>query len=82
MLAFDEVDGALMAVHAGVAPHKNLPIAVPNKAGWNLFLDEIGRGMYPHLILLMTSNRSPEFVRALDPSYIRPGRVDFCLELA
>ena len=38
--------------------------------------------MYPNTILLLTSNRGPEFVRALDPSYIREGRVDLILELA
>jgi hypothetical protein len=44
-------------------------------------LDEIHIGMYPHMILLLTSNKSPEFIRELDPSYIREGRVDltFCV---
>ena len=82
VVAFDEVDGAIMAIHVGVAPHKAIPITVPDKAGWNRFLDEIGRGMYPHLVLLLTTNRSPEFIRALDPSYIREGRVDLCIAVA
>jgi hypothetical protein len=76
VVVFDEVDSALIAIHAGVPPHKAIPIAVADKPGWNRFLDEIGRGMYPHLILILTTNRSPEFIRGLDPSYIRPGRVD------
>lgn len=76
VVVFDEVDSALVAIHAGVPPHKALPIATGDKPGWNRFLDEIGRGMYPHLVLLMTTNRSPEFIRELDPSYIREGRVD------
>lgn len=82
VVAFDEVDGAIMAIHVGVSPHKAIPITVPDKAGWNRFLDEIGRGMYPHLVLLLTTNRSPEFIRALDPSYIREGRVDLCIAVA
>ena len=53
-----------------------MPISVQNKTGWNRMLDEIGRGLYPHLILLMTSNRDPAFIRSLDPSYIREGRVN------
>lgn len=77
ILVFEEIDGALLAIHAGVPPHKSIPITVADKAGWNRFLDEIGRGMYPHLILLLTTNRSPEFIRSMDPSYIRDGRVDF-----
>lgn len=76
VVVFDEVDSALMAIHAGVPPHKAMPILTADKPGWNRFLDEIGRGMYPHLVLLMTTNRTPEFIRELDPSYIREGRVD------
>lgn len=81
ILAFDEIDGALVTIHSGIAPHKSLPIPVSNKAGWNKFLDEIQRGMFPHLILLLTSNRAPEFIRSLDPSYIREKRVDLICEL-
>lgn len=82
ILAFDEFDGALLKIHTGIEPHKNLPIQVADKAGWNQMLDEIQRGMYPHLILLMTSNRGPEFINALDTSYIRKGRVDLIVELS
>ena len=76
VVAMDEIDGVLVAIHAGIPPHKNMPIAVGDKAGWNKFLDEIDRGMFPHLVLVLTSNRDPAFIRALDPSFIRTGRVD------
>jgi len=76
ILVFDEVDSALVIIHAGIAPHKQIPILIPDKSGWNRFMDEIGRGMYPHLILLLTSNRSPQCIDSLDSSYIRNGRVD------
>ena len=79
IIAFDEFDGALMAIHAGITPHKSVPILVADKAGWNRFLDEIGRGMYPHLILFLTSNRDPCFIQGLDPSYIRRGRVNLTI---
>lgn len=82
LVAFDEVDAALLAIHAGISPHKSIPILVPDKAGWNWFLDEIGRGMYPHLVLFLTSNRDPDFIRGLDPSYIREGRVDLTIAMA
>ena len=82
VVCFDEFDGPLMAIHGRtIERHKNIPTAVADKEGWNRFLDEVSRGMYPHTILLLTSNRGPEFVRALDPSYIREGRVDLILEL-
>jgi hypothetical protein len=81
IVALDEFDGALFQVHAGIPAHKNLPIAVPDKAGWNHMFDQIQRGMYPNTILILTSNRGPAFIRALDPSYIREGRVDLILEM-
>jgi hypothetical protein len=82
VLAFDEFDGALMAIHVGIPAHKAVPISVPDKAGWNKFMDEIDRGMFPHLVLVLTSNRDPAFIRAMDPSYIREGRVDLFFHVA
>jgi hypothetical protein len=46
-----------------------------------LFFDKIDRGMYPHLIFIMTTNQDPTFITDLDPAYIRPGRVDFTYHL-
>ena len=81
ILVFDEFDSALMRIHGDIEQHKNLPIQVSDKAGWNQMLDEIQLGMYPYLILLLTSNKSPEFIEALDPSYIREGRVNIIVEM-
>ena len=82
IIVFDEFDAAIMKIHNGsIVPHKNLPTAVENKTGWNHMLDEIQRGIYPHLILLLTSNRAPEFFNSLDPSYLRSGRVDLSFEM-
>ena len=82
IVVFDEVDTALIHVHVGIERHKNLPIQVADKTGWNQMLDEIQLGIYPHIIVLMTSNRAPEFICSLDPSYIREGRVNIISELA
>ena len=80
VIAFDEFDGPLLAIHSRtLALHKNIPTAVGDKEGWNRMLDEIGRGLYPHVVLLLTSNRDPDFIRSLDPSYIREGRIDLTL---
>ena len=82
IVAFDEVDGVLVRLHTGaILPHKSFPTEIIDKASWNQFLDNIHRGMFPHLIVVMTSNRGPEFVRALCPSYLREGRVDMVFEL-
>jgi len=74
VVAFDEFDGALMAIHRGIPPHKTVPISVCDKASWNKLFDEIDRGMFPHLVVVLTSNRGPDFIQSLDPSYIREGR--------
>ena len=81
ILVFDEFDTALMKIHDGIESHKSLPTQVADKTGWNQMLDEIQIGMYPYLILLITSNKPPSFIEALDPSYIREGRVDLSIEL-
>lgn len=81
ILAFDEIDSVLLAIHSGISPHKSLPIQVPNKQGWNHMLDEISRGMFPHLILLLTTNKEPAFINSLDSSYIREKRVNIIASL-
>ena len=81
IVVFDEFDTTILRIHSGIELHKNLPTQVSDKTGWNQMLDEIQLGMFPHLILLLTSNKSPEFICALDPSYIRKGRVDIMAEL-
>ena len=76
VLVFDEFDTALVRIHEGIEPHKSQPIQIADKTGWNQMLDEFQLGMYPNMILVLTSNRTPEFIREMDPSYIREGRVD------
>jgi hypothetical protein len=81
IIAFDEIDGSLERIHNGIESHKNLKICVQNKQGWNQMLDEVQMGFYPNLIIIMTTNKSPDFINNLDPSYIRNHRVDsiYCL---
>jgi SpoVK/Ycf46/Vps4 family AAA+-type ATPase len=76
ILAFDEVDSALVKIHQGLEQHKNIPIPVADKSGWNHMLDDIQRGLYPHLILILTSNKEPAFINEMDTSYLRERRVD------
>jgi len=81
IIVFEEFDTIILNIHIGIQPHKSLPTFVSNKNGWNQFLDEISRGLYPYLILILTMNKDPEYIRNLDPSYIREGRVDLILEV-
>jgi len=41
VLVFDEIDNALVKIHAGIHAHKDIPTSTPDKAGWNIMLDEI-----------------------------------------
>lgn len=81
IVTFDEADSFLEKIHKGIPPHKSLPISTGDKAGWNHMLDEIQRGLYPHLVVVMTSNKSPDYINSLDTSYLRKGRVDLFFEL-
>ena len=81
ILVFDEFDGPLSQIHAGIPANPKFTIQTRDKAGWNQILDEIHIGMYPNLILLLTSNKTPEEICEMDPSYIREGRVDLIFGL-
>ena len=82
IIALEEIDVQLVKIHNNnIEPHKSLPISIKDKTGWNNLLDSIQRGIYPHLILLLTSNKSSDFINELDSSYLRKGRVDLIFEL-
>lgn len=82
ILIFDEVDIPLRQIHALIRPHREVPIMVMDKSGWNRMLDEIHWGMYPNMILIMTSNQDPALIHKLDPSYLRQGRIDLFFHLS
>lgn len=82
VLVIDEIDGILEKVHTNaILPHKNIPISIRDKAGWNLFFDNINLGLYPYLILILTSNKSENYINEMDTSYLRKGRIDFVFNL-
>lgn len=82
VIVLDEVDVILRRIETGVPTVKYIPVAVKDKTSWNSFLDDIDLGMYPWIVIMMTSNKPPEWVeQELDPSYIRPGRVNLRVRL-
>jgi hypothetical protein len=82
IVVLEEVDIPLVKIHNNqIEPHKHIPISVKDKTGWNLMFDAINRGMFPYLIILMTSNKNHEFINQLDTSYLRKNRVDLIFEL-
>lgn len=82
ILVFEEADIMFCNIHYGkIILNKNIPTKIKDKIGMNMFLDKIDRGFFPNLILIMTSNKPPEFIDELDPSYIREGRIDLRIQL-
>jgi hypothetical protein len=83
ILVLEEVDIPLLKIHENKVDIKNehLPISIRTKDDWNLMLDEIDDGLFPHMILLLTSNRTPVWFDAMDASYLRKGRVGTKMEI-
>lgn len=79
VLVFDEIDAAFQKISEGIKPHELMPIPVRDKQGWNHMLDEIQRFMFPHLIVVLTTNVRPQNI--CDQSFIRPGRVNLIYEM-
>jgi len=80
IIVLDEVDTLIKKVHVGISSERYF-ISVNNKSTWNQFLDSIDNGLYPHVILLLISNVPPDEIDALDPSFLREGRVNFRFHL-
>ena len=83
VLMLEEADVMMEKIHNGtVEGHKSLPVMLRNKTEWNSFLDRFDRGRYKHVILILTSNRDPEWFDSLDPSYTRQGRINLKMEIS
>jgi hypothetical protein len=81
VLVFEEVDGMIMNLHMGkIEKHKHHPIQIKNKTDWNSFLDKFDREIYPHIIVIMTTNKTANWFDEMDNSYMREGRVNLKIE--
>jgi hypothetical protein len=83
IVVIEEIDTVIAKIHEPAdasssmkKSHQHLPIMISNKCDWNSFLDKFDRRRYVHVFLILTANNSAEFFDALDPSYMRSGRVD------
>lgn len=82
VIMMEEFDVIINKIHNGqINPHRHIPVQITSKTTWNTFFDKIDRGLYPHLILLLTSNKNPTEIDKLDSSYIRDGRVNLRIEI-
>lgn len=77
IIVLEEFDIIINKIHHNLIPtHKHIPIQVKDKTSWNSLFDRLDRGLYPNVIILLTSNVNPEYVDKLDKSYLRQGRVN------
>lgn len=81
IILLNEIDIPLVSITNGISDHKNLDISIQDKSGWNDLFDDIQIGMYPNIIMILTSNKTPQFINELDPSYLRESRIDIISEL-
>ena len=82
ILVLEEIDIAIQKIHSDeIQTHKHFPILIHNKTSWNRFFDRIQRGIYPNVIVLLTSNKPPEHIHELDSAYLRDNRINLTLEL-
>ena len=74
VLVLEEVDELLRKVNTGgIIMSKDIPTLVHNKSTWSSFLDDMI--FYKNVVLIMTSNTPKSDLDALDPAYLRSGRV-------
>ena len=77
IVVLEEIDILLEKIHRSEAkPHREYATAITDKSSWNQFFDRFDRGLYPHVILIMTTNRPLAWFEQLDTSYMRQGRCD------
>jgi hypothetical protein len=77
IVVLEEFDITIHQIHYNkIIPHKCISTYVNDKTSWNQFLDRFDRKYFPWVILVLTSNSTPEMINSLDPSYIREGRIN------
>jgi hypothetical protein len=77
IVILEEVDIMVLKVHTNtITQHRDMPTMITNKIEWNMFLDRFDRGLYPHVIFIMTTNKDVSYFDQLDTSYMRYNRVN------
>jgi hypothetical protein len=77
IVIFDEVDVMISEIHNNSKEHhKKYSKEIHDKISWNSFMDKIEYGMFPHVILIMTSNKARCDIDNYDKSYLRNGRIN------
>ena len=75
VIVLEEANLMIHAVHEGtIERHRETPVPISDKTSWVGFLDNLI--FYRNIVVILTSNESKDALDALDPAYLRKGRVD------
>jgi hypothetical protein len=75
VVALEEANEMIRSVHTKTVYRiADIPTPVCNKTTWVTMLDDMF--LYKNIVLILTSNESKSAIDALDPAYLRPGRID------
>lgn len=78
IICMDEIDIPLTAIHnKQILQHKYYRYPIMDKVSWSQFFDKINNGLFPYMILIMTSNKDREYFDGLDSAYMRYGRINY-----
>jgi hypothetical protein len=81
IIVLEEIDIIINKIYNNIHDHKYIPIQIQNKTGWNIWFDKLDKGFYPHVYIIMTTNKSINYFDELDKSYMRNNRVNLKAEL-
>ena len=77
IIIMDEIDICIEDLkNNSIQQHKSLKTEIYNKITWNNLFDKISYGMYPYLIIVMTTNKDKSYIDKIDNAYLREGRVN------
>ena len=74
VIVLEEMNTIIHHIHEGnIKRHKNITTLIHNKSTYNTFMDDLI--LYRNVIIIMTSNENKSMIDALDPCYLRAGRI-------
>jgi hypothetical protein len=79
VICIDEIDTKIDLIMSDTyqpGTFRELTPQIYDKSSWNKFFDLIDRGLFPNLIVIMTTNASNDYFKKIDQSLLRNGRID------
>ena len=74
IIVLEEINTLIRNIHEGnIERHKNITTLIHNKSTYNTFMDDMI--LYRNVIIIMTSNEDKSSIDAIDPCYLRSGRI-------